>query len=77
MVDTSTVENGSFKFADDLKYPEQISQVEDQKDNFVLIAEKGIITVTLYKDSFTPMKGTVQMTILLPIEKKQKTLFRQ
>ena len=75
VVDTSTVENGSFKFADDLKYPEiNFLQLEDQKDNFVLIAEKGTITVTLYKDSLanSKAKGTVSNDDFVTYRKETK-----
>jgi peroxiredoxin len=75
VVDTSTVENGSFKFADDLKYPEiNFLQLEDQKDNFVLIAEKGTITVTLYKDSLanSKAKGTVSNDDFVAYRKETK-----
>lgn len=79
VIDTSVVNNGSFRFTSKVEYPEiSFLAVEGINVNFPFIAEQGTLNVTLYKDSLTTSvaKGTLSNDDFMIYKEETKAYVR-
>ncbi len=79
VIDTSVVDNGSFRFTSKVEYPEiSFLAVEGINVNFPFIAEQGTLNVTLYKDSLTTSvaKGTLSNDDFMIYKEETKAYVR-